>query len=143
MLRRLSIAILTLSVAISPLPLSAQERAPSAREMAEFNKNFLDTMAAFSNDKEVSEFLGVFSVISLAIYNCELVAKGIVKPSAVDELLSQYYLDIYDLPNRDMAIRMQSSALSDYIVFPKNVVKLCDPKRILPKFKGLPISPPQ
>ena len=143
MLRRLSIALLTLSVAISPLPLRAQERAPSDREMAEFNQNFLDTMVEFSNDKEVSKFLGIFSVISLAIYNCELVAKGIVKPSAVDELLSQYYLDIYDLPNRDMAIRMQSSALSDYIVFPKNVVKLCDPKRILPKFKGLPISPPQ
>ena len=143
MLRRLSIALLTLSVAISPLPLRAQERAPSEREMAEFNQNFLDTMVEFSNDKEVSKFLGIFSVISLAIYNCELVAKGIVKPSAVDELLSQYYLDIYDLPNRDMAIRMQSSALSDYIVFPKNVVRLCDPKRILPKFKGLPISPPQ
>ena len=143
MLRRLSIALLTLSVAISPLPLRAQERAPSEREIAEFNQNFLDTVAEFSYDKEVSDFLGIFSVISLAIYNCELVAKGIVKPSAVDELLSQYYLDIYDLPNRDMAIRMQSSALSDYIVFPKNVVKLCDPKRILPKFKGLPISPPQ
>ena len=143
MLRRLSIALLTLSVAISPLPLRAQERAPSDREMAEFNQNFLDTMAEFSNDKEVSKFLGIFSVISLAIYNCELVAKGIVKPSAVDELLSQYYLDIYDLPNRDMAIRMQSSALSDYIVFPKNVVRLCDPKRILTKFKGLPISLPQ
>ena len=143
MLRRLSIALLTLSVAISPLPLRAQERAPSDREMAEFNQNFLDTMVEFSNDKEVSKFLGIFSVISLAIYNCELVAKGIVKPSAVDELLSQYYLDIYDLPNRDIAIRMQSSALNDYIVFPKNVVKLCDPKRILPKFKGLPISPPQ
>ena len=111
--------------------------------MAEFNQNFLDTMVEFSNDKEVSKFLGIFSVISLAIYNCELVAKGIVKPSAVDELLSQYYLDIYDLPNRDIAILMQSSALSDYIVFPKNVVRLCDPKRILPKFKGLPISPPQ
>ncbi|NOL47077.1 MAG: hypothetical protein HF560_05775 [Synechococcus sp. MIT S9220] len=108
MLRRLSIALLTLSVAISSLPLRAQERAPSDREMAEFNQNFLDTMAEFSNDKEVSEFLGIFSVISLAIYNCELVAKGIVKPSAVDELLSQYYLDIYDLPNRDMSIRMQS-----------------------------------
>ena len=143
MLRRLSIALLSLSVAIFPLPLRAQERAPSEREMAEFNQNFLDTMAEFANDKKVSEFLGVFSVISLAIYNCELVAKGIVKPSAVDELLSQYYLDIYNLPNRDIAIRMQSSALSDYIVFPKNVVKLCDPKRILPKFKGLPISPPQ
>ena len=143
MLRRLSIALLSLSVAISPLPLRAQERAPSDREMAEFNQNFLDTMVEFSNDKEVSKFLGIFSVISLAIYNCELVAKGIVKPSAVDELLSQYYLDIYDLPNRDMAIRMQSSALSDYIAFPKNVVRLCDPKRILPKFKGLPISPPQ
>ena len=111
--------------------------------MAEFNQNFLDTMAEFSNDKKVSDFLGFFSVISLAIYNCELVAKGIVKPSAVDELLSQYYLNIYHLPNRDMAIRMQSSALSDYIVFPKNVVRLCDPKRILTKFKGLPISPPQ
>ncbi len=143
MLRRLSIALLTLSVAIFPLPLRAQERAPREREMAEFNQNFLDTMAEFANDKKVSEFLGVFSIISLAIYNCELIAKGIVKPSAVDELLSQYYLDIYDLPNRDIAIRMQSSALSDYIVFPKNVVKLCDPKRILPKFKGLPISPPQ
>ena len=143
MLRRLSIALLSLSVAIFPLPLRAEERAPTEREMAEFNQNFLDTMVEFSNDKEVSKFLGIFSVISLAIYNCELVAKGIVKPSAVDELLSQYYLDIYDLPNRDMAIRMQSSALSDYIVFPKNVVRLCDPKRILPKFKGLPISPPQ
>ena len=122
MLRRLSIALLTLSVAISPLPLRAQERAPSEREMAEFNQNFLDTMAEFSNDKEVSEFLGVFSVISLAIYNCELVAKGIVKPSAVDELLSQHYLGIYDLPSRDMAIRMQSLALSDYIVFPKTLL---------------------
>ncbi len=75
MLRRLSIALLTLSVAVSPLHLRAQERASSEREMAEFNKNFLDIMAEFSNDKEVSEFLGVFSVISLAIYNCELVAK--------------------------------------------------------------------
>ncbi|KZR89685.1 hypothetical protein MITS9508_01292 [Synechococcus sp. MIT S9508] len=111
--------------------------------MAELNKNFLDTMAELSNDKEVSEFLGVFSIISLAIYNCESVSKGIVKHSAVDELLSQYYLDIYDLPNIKMAISMQSSALSDYIVFPKNVFRLCDPKRILPKFKGLPISPPQ
>jgi len=111
--------------------------------MAEFNKNVLDIMAEFSNDKEVSEFLGVFSIISLAIYNCELVAKGIVKPSAVDELLSQYYPDIYDLQNRDMAIRMQSSVPSDYIVSPKTVVRLCDPKRILPNFKGLPISPPQ
>ncbi|WP_115126265.1 hypothetical protein [Synechococcus sp. GEYO] len=119
MLRRLSIALLTLSVAISLLPLRAQERAPSDTEMAEFNQNFLDTMVEFANDKEVSEFLSIFSVISLAIYNCELVAKGIVKPSAVDKLLSQYYLDIYDLPSRDMAIRMQSSALSDYIVFPK------------------------
>ena len=116
---------------------------PSEREMARFNKNFLDTMAEFSNDKEASEFLSVFSVISLAIYNCELVEKGIVKPNEVDELLSQYYLSIYDLPNRDMAIHMQSSTLSDYIVFPKNVVRLCDPKRILPKFKGLPISPPE
>ena len=107
MLRRLSIALLTLSVAIFPLPLRAQERAPSEREMAEFNQNFLDTMAEFSNDKKVSDFLGVFSVISLAIYSCELVAKGVVKPSAVDELLSQYYLDIYNLPNRDIAIRMQ------------------------------------
>ena len=122
MLRRLSIALLTLSVAISPLPLREHDRAPSERLMAEFNKNVLDIMAEFSNDKEVSEFLGIFSVISLTIYNCELAAKGIVKPSAVDELLSQYYLDIYDLPNRDMAIRLQSSALSDYIVFPKTLL---------------------
>ena len=87
--------------------------------MTEFNKNFLDSMVEFSNDKKVSEFLGFFSVISLAIYNYELIAKGLVKRSAIDKLLSQYYLEIHDLPNRDMAIRMQSSALSDYIVFPK------------------------
>ena len=59
--------------------------------MAEFNQNFLDTMAEFSNNKEVSEFLGVFSVISLAIYNCELVAKGIVNPA----LLINFWASIY------------------------------------------------
>ena len=143
MLRRLSIALLAFSVAISPLPLRAQERAPSQREIIEFNKNFLDDMNQFLNDKEVSDFLGVLNVISLAIYNCELVEKGIVKPSEVDELLSQYYLAVYDAPEREMAINMQSLALSDYIAFPEGVVKLCDPKRIIPRFKGLPISPPE
>jgi len=118
MLCRLSIALLSLSAALSPLPLRAQERVPSEREIGEFNKNFLDTMVEFFNDKEVSESLGIFSVISLAIYNCELVVKGIVKPSAIYELLSQYHLNIYNLPNIAIAIRMQSSALSDYIVFP-------------------------
>ena len=101
MLRRLSIALLAFSVAISPLPLRAQERAPSQREIIEFNKNFLDDMNQFLNDKEASDFLGVLNVISLAIYNCELVEKGIVKPSEVDELLSQYYLAVYDAPERD------------------------------------------
>lgn len=143
MLRRLSIALLAFSVAISPLPLRAQERAPSQREIIEFNKNFLDDMNQFLNDKEASDFLGVLNVISLAIYNCELVEKGIVKPSEVDELLSQYYLAVYDAPEREMAINMQSLALSDYIAFPEGVVKLCDPKRIIPRFKGLPISPPE
>ena len=38
-------------------------------------------MVEFSWDKEVSEFLGVFSIILLAIYNCELVAKGIINPA--------------------------------------------------------------
>lgn len=143
MLRRLSIALLAFSVAISPLPLRAQERAPSQREIIEFNKNFLDDMNQFLNDKEASDFLGVLNVISLAIYNCELVEKGIVKPSEVDELLSHYYLAVYDAPEREMAINMQSLALSDYIAFPEGVVKLCDPKRIIPRFKGLPISPPE
>ena len=143
MLRRLSIALLAFSVAISPLPLRAQERAPSQREIIEFNKNFLDDMNQFLNDKEASDFLGVLNVISLAISNCELVEKGIVKPSEVDELLSQYYLAVYDAPEREMAINMQSLALSDYIAFPEGVVKLCDPKRIIPRFKGLPISPPE
>ena len=143
MLRRLSIALLAFSVAISPLPLRAQERAPSQREIIEFNKNFLDDMNQFLNDKEASDFLGVLNVISLAIYNCELVEKGIVKPSEVDELLSHYYLAVYDAPEREMAINMQSLALSNYIAFPEGVVKLCDPKRIIPRFKGLPISPPE
>ena len=100
-------------------------------------------MNQFLNDKEASDFLGVLNVISLAIYNCELVKKGIVKPSEVDELLSHYYLAVYDAPEREMAINMQSLALSDYIAFPEGVVKLCDPKRIIPRFKGLPISPPE
>ena len=145
MLRRISIALLTFSIAISPLPLRAQEKAPSEREMAEFNKNFLDTMYELAEDKELMNFLGVENVISLAIYNCKLVEKGIVKPSEVDELLSLYYLQVYDVPEREreMAIYTQSSAFSDYIIFPKDVIRLCDPKRIIPKFKGLPTSPPE
>ena len=142
MLRCFSIALLAFSIAICPLPLRAQEGTPSQREIIEFNKNFLDAMNQFLNDKEVSDFLGVYNVISLAIYNCTLIEKGIVKPGSIDELLSQYYLEVYDAPERDMAINMQSLALSDYIAFPENVVKLCDPKRILPRFQGLPISPP-
>lgn len=142
MLRRLYIALLTFSVAVFPLPLRAQERAPSESEIVEFNKNFLGAMDKFLGDKEVSEFLGVLSVVSLAHYNCKLIEAGIVKPDAVDELLSQYYLSVYDAPNRDMSIHMQSSVLSDYIIFSKDVVSLCDPKRILPRFKGLPISAP-
>ena len=143
MLCHLSIGLLAFSIAISPLPLRAQEKAPSEREMAEFNKNFLDTMYELAEDKELINFLGVENVISLAIYNCKLVEKGIVKPSGVDELLSQYYLKVYDVPEREMAIYTQSSAFSDYIVFPKDVIRLCDPKRIIPRFKGLPTSPPE
>ena len=143
MLRRLSVALLAFSVAISPLPLWAQEGVPSEREIVEFNKNFLNAMDKFLGDKEVSEFLGVLSVVSLAHYNCELIEAGVVRSDAVDELLSQYYLSIYDVANRDMAIHMQSSVLSDYIVFSKDVVRLCDPRRILPRFKGLPISAPE
>ena len=70
-----------LPAAVSPLPLRAQERAPSDRELAEFNKNFLDTMDKFSNDKEVPELLGLFSVVSTAIYNCELIAQDIINPA--------------------------------------------------------------
>jgi len=57
MLRRLYIALLTFSVAVFPLPLIAQERAPSESEIVEFNKNFLGAMDKFLGDKEVSEFL--------------------------------------------------------------------------------------
>ena len=75
MLRFFSTALLGFSVAIGPLPLKAQEGAPSQEKIAEFNKNFFDSMNQFLNKKEAPELLGVYNVISIAIYNCELVEK--------------------------------------------------------------------
>lgn len=42
-----------------------------------------------------------------------------------------------------MVIRMSSALLQDFVLFPEDVVRLCDPIRILPRFSGLPIGPPQ
>ena len=67
-------------------------------------------------------------------------SKGIVKTGAIDQLLSQYHPSTYEVAQRDMAISMLFSALSDYMDSLKNIVRLCGLKRILPRFQGLPIS---
>ena len=141
MLRSFCLGCLAIAIGLFPLPLSAQENAPTDGEITEFNKKWINSLEKYSSNEDINETLGIFYATSLASYNCQLIEEGIVRPDAVEDLLTRFYLEIYDIARRDMAIHMSSAILSDYILYPKNVVKLCDPKRILPKFKGLPISP--
>ena len=142
MLRSFCLGCLAIAIGLFPLPLSAQE-APSDGEITEFNKKWINSLEKYASNEDIDETFGIYYVTSLASYNCKLVKEGIVGPDAVEDLLTRFYLEIYDFARRDMAIHMSSAILSDYTIYPENVVKLCDPKRILPKFKGLPISPPE
>ena len=142
MLRRLAFGFMAPLMSLLPLPLQAEVGSPSESKMIEFHQKWMNSLEQFSADPDLVEAIEITQIGLLANYGCKLIEEGVVKPDAVEDLLTRFYLEVYEAPNRDMAIRMQSWLLSDHILFPEEVVKLCDPKRILPRFQGLPISSP-
>ncbi|MEC8215534.1 MAG: hypothetical protein VX069_10745 [Cyanobacteriota bacterium] len=124
-------------------PVQAQQAPPSDEEITEFNKTLLEAVDRYSNNRELSEVIGTLQSVEMANHHCSLIEEGIVGPDKIDALLETYYLKVFDHPKRDMVIHMTSALLQDFILFPEDVVRLCDPIRILPRFSGLPTSPPR
>ena len=124
-------------------PVQAQQAPPSDEEITEFSKTWLEAVDRYSNNRELSEVIGTLQSVEMSNHHCSLIEEGIVRPDKIDALLETYYLKVFDHPRRYMVIHMASALLQDFILFPEDVVRLCDPIRILTIFYGLPISPPQ